>query len=65
MTTIADVRRRALAVRSSQQHARCLGIFPDYAAPIVRNLPGGREPHDGAVGNAVANFCPERQEFRS
>jgi putative SOS response-associated peptidase YedK len=41
------------------------GIFPDYAAPVVRNQPEGRELMMASVGHALARLCAEGQEIRS
>ena len=40
------------------------GIFPDYAAPIVRKTAGWARTDDGASGNAVACVCVEGPKFK-
>src|SRR5271166_150163 len=42
------------------------GVFPDYSAPIVRNLEeGARELNDGSMGHAVARLRLEGPQLRS
>ena len=41
------------------------GVFPDYAAPIVRNQPERPRADHGPLGHALARLCAEGQEVRS